>query len=153
MRKAADNICYNSRMKFQTLQPIRFTSEIRGTLAKAPRPRKRARYVPVPDEILVNERKASLVRNVLISRLDVLMSSAGVRSAREKFGVDGDQWLGVLAAVQLALFPEEFATPSVEEKEAKGLIPRGGRIGRVSWEQFEAFANNFLTDVCVADLN
>lgn len=152
MRKAAENICYNSGMKFQALQPIRFTSEVRAP-AKAPRPGKRVRYVPTRTEVLVHERKASLVRNVLISRLDVLMSSAGVRSAREKYQIDGDQWLGLLEAVQLALFPEEFATPSVEEKEAKGLIPRGGRIGRVSWEQFEAFANNFLCDVSVADLN
>ena len=86
------------------------------------------------------EHIASVVRGVLISRLDDLAHTR-IRPLCEEYGFSEPEFIRLLQEIQLALFPEEFGEPDCPS----GLVPRDGRLSGVGIARLQAFAQLLLS--------
>lgn len=77
------------------------------------------------------EQSASIIRGVLIDRLDDLADTR-IRRLCEGYGFTESEFIRLLQEIQLALFPEEFA----EQEYDLGLLPRAGVFTRPSGGKF-----------------
>ena len=91
----------------------------------------------------IGERLAATVRAVLIARLDSLVVDRLASVAADKYGLADDEFLRFWQDVQAGLFPEEFLGREPSPAEA-GVVPRGGKLGRVKPDWFAAFADRLL---------
>lgn len=100
--------------------------------AAAPRPGARDGTFAAADP----EEAASVVRGVLIDRLDDIADGEAWAAACAAFLRDRDP-LRLLQALQVVFFPEEFMDPG--EPHPEGLIPRGGPP-RVGGDRLDGYA-------------
>lgn len=87
-----------------------------------------------------------LVRGELIERLDDLLTAA-VPVWEKQFAMPRAMSYSLINAVQMALFPDEFAEDETAAEEIaavigqrRALVPADGPIERVGWEALEAYA-------------
>lgn len=104
---------------------------------------RRVRYSPTPRGAVSHERQASAVRAALIARLDRLVVDRLAGVAADRYGLGDDEFLRFWQDVQAGLFPEEFLGREPSPAEA-GVVPRGGKMGRVKPDWFAAFADRLL---------
>ncbi len=87
-----------------------------------------------------------LVKGELIERLDDLLTAA-VPVWEAQFNMPRAMSYTLINAVQMALFPDEFAEDEAAAEEIaatigqrRALVPADGPIERVGWEALEAYA-------------
>ena len=94
--------------------------------------RRRAGLVPKFRQA-AKERTCELIRGVLIERLDDALGRVR-HPLCDRFGLTPDHWLELVQAVQVALFPEEFAEDGEAARRAaevragklSGVVPAAG---------------------------